>query len=1506
MLHMERVDLHYAKNKLDHHTTDYDSKQLIVRRGQAFQLTLSLNRALRAEDSITFDVEMGKSPEVVKGTKVTFSLSTKEVDKASWGAFTDSPTTSSSVSVWISPPATAIIGSYRLVVSLFSGGYTSHNLPGFILLFNPWASDDDVYLADESEREEYVLRDSTIIYSGNENHIGKQGWNLGQFEVDILSICLLILEKQTFVDETHFYDPKEVSRVCSAMVNSNDDQGVVLGNWSGDYEDGRSPTSWSGSVDILKKWAQSGPVRYGQCWVFAGVLCTVMRCLGIPTRIVTNFSSAHDTNVNLSIDTFYDSDGNNLGGADTIWNFHAWNEVWLTREDIGSYYDGWQVVDSTPQEKSYGIYRLGPTSVKAVKEGDVHLNYDGFFVFSEVNADSNSWIYHENGESFERIETITGSVGKFTSTKAVGSNHRVDITTNYKYEEGTADEREAYHNALLNLYGRRTIVPDVVEARGESVTTAMARMSRARPASKQDISGKFKELDTPELGHDIDLTLVLSNGSSSDKTITVNFNANLTGYTRRVMTNILTASTSISVASKEEKEIPFKIPYSKYINDLLDDKVVEVTALCKGGETEKVLISEVITLKSPPLQIEILGNAVVHNSLSAEVTFMNPFKEFLMDCEVSAEGSGLIKGQITKPVTLKPKDKATVTIEFTPYMKGSKQLNVVVSCNKTVTIKGFIIIVSRISQLGFHGDSPLWQLYIRPTENKNIYWQQSRKTKKVRRHDHSYRSRAMDKKNADDNSEETGRYFVNLLFARAHASEARWRTTSPIKSDDSSMAPSAAEPDRHEAPKDQKSKGLRVTNIDLQRIRNATAHRTIDYDTSELVLRRGQPCTMSITFNRQLQSGDDLRIIVETGPSASVQRNTRAEMPVSSSSSGTSWSAVRGSSSNNVLNITMNIPANAVIGKYNMNLQNTMGGRPNVTRMGSFILLFNPWGSADEVYMNNEDERQEYVMNETGLYWFGNVNNYGSRRWDYAQFERDILNITIAVLDKSLEYRRDPVTDVSRRNDPAYVGRVLSAMVNSNDDNGILLGNWSGNYTGGVSPTTWNGSAPILRQYMQRGPVKFGQCWVYAGVLCTVLRCLGIPARLIINFQSAHDTDENLIVDNYYDENGMKDEYETSDSIWNFHAWNEAFFVRKDLGPFYNGWQILDATPQEPSQGIFRLGPTSLTAVKEGDVDKAYDAPFVFAEVNADQAHWVKRNGTWTMIYSEPAGVGQRTSTKAVGSFERRDVTNDYKYPEGSDKEREVFFKARNIIQPPRPALRMAARAFSATAAAEAAPAKPEFTASFKKAAETQVGEDVKLILTLTNSVSNPQKIKINQTATAIIYNSKPVKNILTESQSVSLGPNEEKSIELIIPYAQYRLSLTADNMIETVAVCEDEKGGNLLVQTVTTLKNPALLLRAIENATIDKVSHVDVIFTNPIQEEVPNSVLIVEGSGIMLEQLFVNVPKLKPNQRVTVSFEIHPHRKGDRSLLADFSSQKFPNVKGFQTIPVASSPQKK
>jgi hypothetical protein len=64
--------------------------------------------------------------------------------------------------------------------------------------------------------------------------------------------------------------------ILTFQVNANDnDGGIIIGNWTGKYENGVSPTEWNGSVAIIKEWLKNKKgVKYAQCWVFCGVLTT--------------------------------------------------------------------------------------------------------------------------------------------------------------------------------------------------------------------------------------------------------------------------------------------------------------------------------------------------------------------------------------------------------------------------------------------------------------------------------------------------------------------------------------------------------------------------------------------------------------------------------------------------------------------------------------------------------------------------------------------------------------------------------------------------------------------------------------------------------------------------------------------------------------------------------------------------------------------------------------------------------------------------------------------------------------------------------------------------------------------------------------------------------------------------------------------------------------------------------------------------------------------------------
>lgn len=75
------------------------------------------------------------------------------------------------------------------------------------------------------------------------------------------------------------------------------------------------------------------------------------------------------------------------------------------------------------------------------------------------------------------------------------------------------------------------------------------------------------------------------------------------------------------------------------------------------------------------------------------------------------------------------------------------------------------------------------------------------------------------------------------------------------------------------------------------------------------------------------------------------------------------------------------------------------------------------------MYLEGEAERQEYVMAEDGLIWRGSHNRLRPTVWKFAQFERDILDCALYLMNHVSKVR------VSGRNDPVIITRFLSAAV---------------------------------------------------------------------------------------------------------------------------------------------------------------------------------------------------------------------------------------------------------------------------------------------------------------------------------------------------------------------------------------------------------------------------------------------------------------------------------------------
>uniref|UniRef100_A0A8C3YC67 protein-glutamine gamma-glutamyltransferase n=1 Tax=Catagonus wagneri TaxID=51154 RepID=A0A8C3YC67_9CETA len=623
-LEVALIDLQSSWNNLQHHTEEIRSDRLLVRRGQAFNITLHFrNRAFQPGlDNIIFVAETG----------------------------------------------------------------------------------DAVYLDSEPQRQEYVVNDYGFIYQGNKNWIRPCPWNYGQFEENIVDICLELLAKSLNFQIDPATDcalrgsPVYISRVVCAMINSNDDNGVLNGNWSENYSDGVNPAEWTGSVAILKQWHATGcqPVRYGQCWVFAAVMCTVMRCLGIPTRVITNFDSGHDTDGNLIIDEYYDNTGRILENKkkDTVWNFHVWNECWMARRDLPEGYGGWQVLDATPQETSNGLYCCGPASVRAIKEGEVELNYDTAFAFSMVNADCMSWLVFRGKE--QRLHRDTSSVGNFISTKSIQSNERDDITENYKYGEGSPQERQVFLKALQKLKagGPQGSLRADSQPSGSLPPRDSPRSLATpslRPRDVVQVSLKFQLLDPPDMGQDIRFVLLALNMSLQFKDLRVNLSAQSLLHDGSPLPVFWQDTAFLTLAPEEAKTHSCKIPYSQYSQYLSTDKLIRISALGEEKNSpEKILVNKIVTLAYPGIMINVLGAPIVNQPLSIQVIFSNPLSEPVADCVLTVEGSGLFRKQQRVLIGfLRPQQRASLTLETVPFKSGQRQIQANLRSNKFKDIKGY-------------------------------------------------------------------------------------------------------------------------------------------------------------------------------------------------------------------------------------------------------------------------------------------------------------------------------------------------------------------------------------------------------------------------------------------------------------------------------------------------------------------------------------------------------------------------------------------------------------------------------------------------------------------------------------------------------------------------------------------------------------------------------------------------------------------------------------------------
>ncbi|XP_055916971.1 annulin isoform X2 [Eupeodes corollae] len=663
------VDMCFDENSNDHHTNRFvtSHEYLIVRRGEPFRLRISFNRPYDAnKDAISFmfTIADDKKPSPGHGTLVgitPFKDDKNLGDIFEWGVIIDY-VQGNSMSVLIKPAVTCPVTQWKLDIDtkLLGRSSRSHSIQTPIyILFNPWCRDDQVFLDNREERKEYLLNDTTLIWRGSYNRMRPSVWKIGQFERYILECSIKLIATVGKVPAAHRGDPVRVARALSAAVNSVDDDGVMLGNWTEDFSGGIPPTKWIGSVEILQEFYRTQkPVKFAQCWNFSGVLTTVARALGMPSRIVTNYSSAHDTQGSLTVDIFIDQNNRKMEEetSDSIWNYHVWNEIWMDRPDLGvgpnGSYGGWQAVDATPQESSDEMYRCGPASVAAVKQGEILRPYDCGFLYSEVNADKVYWRYNGPFQPIKLIRKDALAIGHLISTKAVGKWTREDITNTYKFEEKTEEERNTMVKAL--------------------------KQSR-HAFSRYYLNDNFNEVefdmqlkDDIKIGENFTVVVKITNKSKEKEHIAAGYlNADTVLYTGLNNAEVKSIGFEVELKPDTSEYVRMEVNFDDYYAKLLPEAAFNIS--CSGkvkGTDWEYFAQDDFRVRKPDIKFSFQGKVIAKESVDVIVRLTNPLPIPLKKGLFYIEGPGIEKSLRFKIAEIPVGGTAASTFKFIPPYSG--------------------------------------------------------------------------------------------------------------------------------------------------------------------------------------------------------------------------------------------------------------------------------------------------------------------------------------------------------------------------------------------------------------------------------------------------------------------------------------------------------------------------------------------------------------------------------------------------------------------------------------------------------------------------------------------------------------------------------------------------------------------------------------------------------------------------------------------------------------------
>ncbi|XP_058593980.1 protein 4.2 isoform X4 [Neofelis nebulosa] len=683
---------------------------------------------------------------------------------------------------------------------------------------------------------------------------------------------------------------------------------------------------------------------------------------------------------------------------------------------------------------------------------------------------------------------------------------------------------------------------------------------------------------------------------------------------------------------------------------------------------------------------------------------------------------------------------------------------------------------------------------------------------------------------------------------------------------------------------------LGIKNCDFQAAKNNEEHYTKAISSQHLFVRRGKPFTIILHFQAPvhtfLSTLKKVALIAQTGEQPSKANKTQATFPISSMGDRKWWSAVVEDRDAQSWNISVTTPTDAIIGHYSLLLQ--VLGKKSFP-LGRFTVLFNPWAREDAVFLERESQRTEYVLNQNGLIYLGTADCIQEEPWDFGQFEVDVIDLSLHLLsmDKQVEEWGNPV----------HVAHILGASLHAFMEKRVLPTPQTHTIQEAALLNKRRGSVPILRQWLtgQGRPVYDGQAWVFAAVACTVLRCLGIPARVVTTFASAQGTGGRLFVDEYYNEEGLQNGEGQRGRIWIFQTSTECWMTRPALPQGYDGWQILHPNAHSGGGVLESCDLVPVRAVKEGILGLTPAVSDLFASVNASCVVWkCCEDDTLELTNSNTKYVGNNISTKSVGSDRCEDITQNYKYPEGSFQEKEVLERVQKE--------RMEHEKDSGIHPPRLKTAEPLYL--FLEAPSSLcLGGNAQFSVILVNPTDEEKAVELAIGVQAMYYNGILAAKLWKNKLFLTLGANMVyETTTNSLSFSCFEQSPPENSFLRLTAIAtatQSESSLSCFAQEDIAICRPRLVIEMPETTEQYQLLKASVSVHNFLDVPMQDCVISIFGRGLIYREKRYRLASVRPRKTLYTQFQFTPTQVGPQRLTVEMDCDMFQNQTNYRNITV-------